>query len=223
MEDHRNMRGGAAACFVASVALAGCGAKAQTPTDQSVKLAVAMPAGATYRYTVHTSGSLKSSQPGMAMTVTTDITMRQTYHVLSVDSSHVATVKITVDQISGKMGQTSLPIPASLPDFTAQIGPDGAVVGPGADPMSPLSGGLPFAAPGPLGAVIPTLPNKAVKPGDRWSSETNLPMPIGIGTGKITWQNQLLRFDTVNGKHVAVIDGHFTAPMDVTLDAGSLA
>ena len=217
------MRGGAAVCLSASVVLAACGARAQSPPDQSVKLALSLPAGATYRYTVHTLGSLKSAQPGMAMTVQMDITMRQTYQVVSVDSAHAATVKITIDQISGKMGQTSLPIPASLPNFTAKVGPDGAVVAPSGDPLSSLAGGLPFVAPGPLGGVFPTLPNKEVKPGDRWSSETDLPMPIGMGEGKITWQNQLLRFDSINGTRVAVIEGRFTAPMDVSLDVGTLA
>ncbi|MDQ6710993.1 MAG: hypothetical protein M3Z11_10615 [Candidatus Dormibacteraeota bacterium] len=217
------MRGGVIACLSACVVLAACGATAQSPRDQSVKLALSLPAGATYRYTVHTSGSLKSTQPGMAMTVQMDITMRQTYQVVSADSAHVATVRITIDQISSKIGQTSLPIPASLPDFTAKIGPDGATVAPSADPLSSLAAGLPFAGPGPMGGVFPMLPNKNVKPGDRWTSETKLPMPAGVGAGTVTWQNQLLRFDTIHGLRVAVIEGHFTAPMDSTMDAGTLA
>jgi len=212
-----------AICIAAAVILTACGAHAQSPNPQQVRLAMSLSPGTTYRYTVHTSGSMKSAQPGMAMTMAMDISMRQTYQVLSVDPAGVATVKVTVDQLAGKLGATSLPIPGTIPAFTVQIAKDGTVNGLGADQLGSMQAGLPFANPGPLGGIVPVLPAGPVKPGDHWTKETNIPGPTGGSAGQITWDNQLLRFDSVNGERVAVIESRFKAPMDTTIDARKLA
>src|SRR5438105_4245445 len=146
-----------AICVAAAVILTACGAHTQSPSPQQVRLAMSLSPGTTYRYTVHTSGSMKSAQPGMAMTMAMDISMRQTYQVLSVDPAGVATVKVTVDQLAGKLGATSLPIPGTIPAFTVQIAKDGTVNGLGADQLGSMQAGLPFANPGPLGGIVPVV------------------------------------------------------------------
>ena len=217
------VRGRNAICVAAAVILAACGAHAQSQNPQQVRLAMSLAPGTTYRYTVHTSGSMKSAQPGMAMTMSMDISMRQTYEVLSVDPAGVATVKVTVDQLAGKLGTTSLPIPGSIPAFTVQIAKDGTVNGLGEDQLGSMQAGLPFANPGPLGGIVPVLPAGSVKPGDHWTKETNIPGPSGGSAGQITWDNQLLRFESLNGERVAVIESRFKAPMDTSLDANQIA
>jgi len=217
------VRGRNAICVAAAVILAACGAHAQSQNPQQVRLALSLAPGTTYRYTVHTSGSMKSAQPGMAMTMSMDISMRQTYEVLSVDPAGVATVKVTVDQLAGKLGTTSLPIPGSIPAFTVQIAKDGTVNGLGEDQLGSMQAGLPFANPGPLGGIVPVLPAGSVKPGDHWTKETNIPGPSGGSAGQITWDNQLLRFESLNGERVAVIESRFKAPMDTSLDANQIA
>ncbi|HEY9286801.1 MAG TPA: hypothetical protein VIT43_02135, partial [Candidatus Dormibacteraeota bacterium] len=81
--------------LAASLILSACGPRSQSQNPQTVKLGLALSPGTTYRYLVSTKGTMHSSQPGIAMSVTMDISMRQTYQVLSVDSAGVATVKVT--------------------------------------------------------------------------------------------------------------------------------
>ncbi len=217
------MRGRNMMSLAASVILAACGAQAQSQNPQQVRLAMSLAPGTSYRYTVHTSGSMQSAQPGMATTMGMDISMRQTYQILSVDPAGVATVKVTVDQLAGKLGATTLPIPGGIPSFTVQIARDGTATGLGADQLGSLQAGLPFANPGPLGGILPVLPAGSVKPGDHWTKTTNIPGPAGESAGQITWDNQLLRFDSLGGDRLAVIKSDFKAPMDTTIDASKLA
>lgn len=207
----------------ASFILAGCGAHSESQNPQQVKLGLALSPGTTYRYLVSTTGTMQSSQPGIAMTVTMDVSMRQTYQVVSVDSAGVATVKVTIDQMQGKMGSTTMPIPSVMPAFTVQIARDGTVTGMGSDQYGSMLAGLPFANPAPLGGITPSLPAGSVKPGDRWTKTSTIPGPAGESAGQITWNNQLLRFDSLNGERVAVIHSDFKAPMDTTIDSSKLA
>lgn len=216
------MRGQATAVLASAVVLAACGAHAQSQPPQQVTLALSLSPGSTYRYLVHTSGSMKSGQTGMSMTVAIDLSMRQTYQVVSVDSNGVATVKVTIDQLSGKVGSTSMPIPGAIPSFTVQISRDGSVSGLGPEQSGSLLGGLPFADPAPLGGISAVLPSGAVKPGDHWTKTTTIPGPAGGSIGQITWNNQLLRFDSINGTRVAVIQSTYKGPMDATIDPATL-
>src|SRR5438105_1660188 len=56
-----------------------------------------------------------------------------------------------------------------------------------------------------------------------WCRDRRFHRPTGGSAGQITWDNQLLRFDSVNGERVAVIESRFKAPMDTTIDARKLA
>jgi hypothetical protein len=159
----------------------------------------------------------------MAMSMDMDTSMRETYRVESVDSHGVATVALTIDQLTGKLGSTSIPLPASLPAMTLKVAPDGAIESVNGGQVGAGIGALPFAAPGPLGGVWPSLPSGPVKPGDRWTKQLNEPMPMGMGTLQTTWEDQFQRYDTINGTRYAVISGHFTSPMDVTIDVSKLA
>ena len=216
-------RRGAAVLMAACLLLAACGAHAQSQNPQSVKLGLALSPGTTYRFLVSTKGTMQSSEPGIATTVTMDISMRQTYQVISVDSAGVATVKVTIDQMQGKVGSTSMPIPGEIPTFTVQIAKDGTISGMGSDQYGSMEAGLPFANPAPLGGITPSLPTGAVKPGDRWTKTIPIPGPVGGSAGQITWNNELLRFDSLNGERVAVIQSDFKAPMDTTIDSSKLA
>jgi hypothetical protein len=106
--------------------------------------------------------------------------------------------------------------------MTLKVAPDGTIQGVNGQQLGTAMGALPFAAPGPLGGVWPNLPSSSVKPGDRWTKQVNEPMPMGMGSMQTSWENQFQRFDSVNGKRYAVISGHFTSPMDVTIDISKL-
>src|SRR5438105_14249522 len=67
-----------AICIAAAVILTACGAHAQSPNPHQVRLAMSRSPGATYRYTVHTYGSMQSAQSGMAITMTINISIDQT-------------------------------------------------------------------------------------------------------------------------------------------------
>src|SRR2546428_11213669 len=73
------VRGRKAICVAAAVILAACGAHAQSEKPQQVRLAMSLAPGTPCRYTVHTSGSMKGGGPGMAVAVSVDIAMRQSY------------------------------------------------------------------------------------------------------------------------------------------------
>jgi hypothetical protein len=184
-------------------------------------LALAFTPGQTETYTTHMTmdGKLDAGELlGGSQPVVMDITQRVTWEVASVDADGVATVEVTVDEMTGTMNGMAIPDTASSTGPIAmQIAPDGRILSAGGMSFAGFdqTGGASF--PG-MGQMTPLLPDGPVQPGDTWTKDFSQDVPFGEGTIEFTSTSTLERYEDVDGVNAAVVTTEFTVPMDFTID-----
>ncbi len=139
--------------------------------------------------------------------------------VTSVDRDGVATIEMSVDQMSGSMNGTQIPSPAvEMPPIEIRIAPDGRVLSAGGFALG-AEQTQGFGFPG-MGQLTPILPDDgvAVAPGDSWDKHFSQEFPYGDGAIEYTATSTYDRNETVNGRDAAVIVTNMTVPMDFTMD-----
>lgn len=193
------------------------------PSDaQSLSLAFRAGQEMTYRWSMtmdvafsDSSGTLPEEPTQM------EIEAEMGWEVLDVDEEGIATVRVSLTDMAATMnGQ---PMPGAPADFSAEmkIAPDGTVVedsglglagSASSDTMLPGSGQL-----------TPILPEGEVEPGDTWTKTYTQEMPFGMGDMTISTENELLRYEEVDGAETAVIASHMIVPMNLSFDGEDLA
>jgi hypothetical protein len=201
--------------LIAFNAIGGEGGSASAQT-----LTLAFTPGQTETYTTHmtmdgemNAGELLGSQP-----VVMDVTQTVTWEVASVDADGVATVDVTVEEMTGTVNGTAIPDPASSTGpIEMRIAPDGRILSAGGMSFAGLdrTGGANF--PG-MGQMTPLLPDGPVQPGDTWTKDFSQEVPFGEGTIGFTSTSTLERYEDVDGVNAAVVTTEFTVPMDFTID-----
>jgi hypothetical protein len=207
--------------FVAFTALGGGG---QSVNAQPLSLAFSE--GQSRTYTIHMTmdGRMEAGEAlGGSQPLQMDMTETMTWKVVSVDRDGVATVRVTIDEISGSVNGIVMPSEATAdaPSIDMRIAPDGRVL---------TAGGLSFAGfdqtggagfPG-MGQLTPLLPDGPVEPGDTWTEEFSQDIPFGEGTIEYTATNTLERYEDVDGVEAAVVTSRYTVPMDFRIEFGKL-
>ncbi|HEU4355666.1 MAG TPA: hypothetical protein VFT27_08770 [Actinomycetota bacterium] len=182
--------------------------------------------GESRTYTIHMTmdGQIEGGEMlGGSQPLQMDMTETMTWKVASVDPDGVATVHVTIDEVSGSVNGIEMPSDAGadMPSIDMQIAPDGRVL---------TAGGLSFAGfdqtggagfPG-MGQMTPLLPDGPVEPGDSWTEEFSQDVPFGEGTIEYTATNTLERYEDVGGVEAAVVSSHYTVPVDFSIDFGKL-
>lgn len=177
-------------------------------------------------YTIHMTmdGQIEGGETlGGSQPLQMDMTETMTWKVVSVDPEGIATVRVTIDEVSGSVNGIEMPSDAGadMPSIDMQIAPDGRVL---------TAGGLSFAGfdqtggagfPG-MGQMTPLLPDGPVEPGDSWTEEFSQDVPFGEGTIEYTATNTLERYEDVDGVEAAVVSSHYTVPVDFRIDFGKL-
>lgn len=188
-------------------------------------LTLAFTPGQSETYTTHMTmdGQMDAGELlGGSQPVVMDVTQRVTWVVDSVDGDGVATVSVTVDEMSGTVNGIAIPDEsASAEPIQMQIAADGRIL---------TAGGMSFAGAGQtggasfpgLGQMTPLLPDGPVEPGDSWTKDFSQEVPFGEGTIEFTSTSTLERYEDVDGVNAAVITTDFTVPMDFTIDFGEL-
>jgi hypothetical protein len=151
-----------------------------------------------------------------------DVTQVVTWEVASVDDEGVATITVTIEEMSGTVNGMELPSDsATMEPMEIQIAPDGRILSAGGMSFAgaDLTGGASF--PG-MGQMTPMLPDEPVEPGDTWEEEFSQDVPFGEGTIEYTSTSTLERYEDVDGVNAAVITTEYTVPMDLTFDFGEL-
>ena len=175
-------------------------------------------------YTTHMTmdGQMDGGELLGSLPIVMDVTQAVTWEVTSVDDDGVATVTVTVDEMSGTVNGMPVPDQASTtPPMEMQIAPDGRILS---------AGGMSFASAGQIGGasfpgmgqMTPLLPDEPVEPGDTWTKDFSQEIPFGEGTIEYTSTSTLERYEDVDGVNAAVITTEFTVPMDFTIDFGEL-
>jgi hypothetical protein len=142
-----------------------------------------------------------------------------TWKVTAVDQDGVATIEMSVDQMSGSMNGMLIPSTASeLPPVEIQIAPDGRILSAGGFALG-AEQTQGFGFPG-MGQLTPILPDEGatVAPGDTWDKHFSQDFPFGDGAIEYTATSTYDRNETVNGRDAAVIVTQMTVPMDFTMD-----
>jgi hypothetical protein len=150
-----------------------------------------------------------------------DLTQVVTWKVLSVDEEGLATIEVTVSEMSGSMNGAEIPS-TPIPPVEIVIAPDGRVVSTGGFDLGALGGagqtkGSGFPGMGQLTPILPDEGNE-VAPGDSWEKEFSQELPFGSGAIEYTASSTYDRNETVNGRESAVIVTDFTVPFDLSIE-----
>ena len=188
-------------------------------------LALAFTEGDSTSYAIHMTmdGTVSSDLLG-DLPMKMDMSEVVTWKVTNVDQDGVATVQVTIDEMSGSVDGTSIPSTATdLPPIEIKIAPDGRILSAAGFALGGAEQTQGFGFPG-MGQLTPILPDggEAVAPGDTWSKHFSQDFPFGHGTIEYTAESTYDRNETVNGRDAAVIVTHMTVPMDFTVEMKDL-
>jgi hypothetical protein len=191
---------------------------------QAQPLALAFTEGRTETYAIHQTmrgridADVLGSQP-----LDMDVTQVVTWEVLEVDDEGVATVSLTVSEMSGTVNGIAIPNDQAMPPIEFQIAPDGRIVSAGGLALGGAGQTQGFGFPG-MGQLTPILPDegRAVAPGDSWRKEFSQEFPYGDGVIRYTATSTYERNEEVGGVEAAVIVTQMTVPLDFTLRFGEL-
>jgi hypothetical protein len=150
-----------------------------------------------------------------------EMTETMTWKVVSVHEDGVATVRVTIDEMSGSMNGIEMPAettadaPSSRCDRAGRPRPH--------RPAGFVPGSTRPAAPASRhGADDTAVAGRAGRPGDTWTEEFSQDIPFGEGTIEYTATNTLERYEDVNGVQAAVVTSRYTVPMDFRIEFGKL-
>lgn len=174
----------------------------------------------TYELHLTMDGTLSAGDLG-EMPFDAEATEVASWEVTGVDADGVATVEVTVSEVSGSLNGAEMPSdPSEFPSLEMRIAPDGRVLewsGPsffGADPSSGAS--FPGMGPG-MGQMTPLLADHPVAPGDRWTTSFSQANPFGEGGISYEGTGTFVREEELDGVRAAVIRTETTATFDLTV------
>jgi hypothetical protein len=193
---------------------------------QAQPLALSFAQGDSRSYEIHQTidGTLSSDLLGGDQPIDLDLTQRVTWAVTDVDGHGVATIEVTVDDISGTVDGQPIPSASSdVPPIEIQVAPDGRVVSAGGLALGGAGQTQGFGFPG-MSQITPLLPDDghAVAPGDTWHTAFSQPFPYGDGTIRFSADSRYDRDETLDGRDAAVIVTDMKVPLDFTLDLADL-
>ena len=188
----------------------------RSKSAEGTAIALSLKQGQTYRYQLNMTFGGEVSVQGQKTPVSMQVGEVFSWQVESVDASGVATVKMTLESITGTVNGAPFPSEQLPPPYEIKVASDGRILT--ASNLALASGsdaGLLF--PG-ADQITPLLPDHPVKPGDTWTKSFDQKFPFGGGTIHYVSHNQYLRDETLNGIKSAVISSSVNLPLDFTVD-----
>ncbi len=156
-----------------------------------------------------------------------DLAANETLTVSSVDSTGVAAVVVTFADAnlkttlgSGQATAINNDGPSTLTETHFWIAPDGRALSTyngGSLPDDPVMFGVAADA----RFVSAVLPDGAVKPGDTWTKNYDVPSSSGAGSIQVIAKSSYLRNETFGGVEVAVVETISTANVDIGIKGSS--
>jgi hypothetical protein len=210
--------------IVAVLALVGAFAFVSTRGDDSAQaqaLALSFSPGRSETYEIHQTmnGTLSSDLLGGDQPIDLEMTQRVGWAVTDVDAQGNATIRVTVDHVSGTLGGQPIPsASADMQPIDMVVAPDGRVLSAGGLALGGAGQTNGFGFPG-MSQIMPILPDdgRAVAPGDTWDKSFSQPFPFGDGRIRYTATSRYDRNVTVDGREAAVIVTDMKVPLDFTL------
>jgi hypothetical protein len=172
--------------------------------------------GETQRYALqmHMDGSVSTSSPAGSHGYAMDVTENLSWKVLSVDEEGIATLAVTIKDLTGTLNQKPLPVPQQDITCRIRIAPDARILTGGN--LSFASVGSAQGFPG-MDQFSALLPDRPVAPGDTWRRQFIQPIAFGQGEIRYAARSRFERYEEVDGVRTAVISSYMSVPMDFTL------
>jgi hypothetical protein len=185
--------------------------------DDDVALAWGFEEGQTYRYRMRMTfdGQVSAPELGLDQPLNMGMDATVSWRVKEVDEAGVATIELTMEDVSGTVNGMPSPQQAEDVETSFRMAPDGRVL---------TAGELSFAS-STNGEVIPgfdqvsaILPDQEVSPGDTWNKEFSQAFPFGEGELRYSSQSRFDRYEDRGGVRTAVITSNMTSPLEFTLE-----
>lgn len=176
----------------------------------------------TYRLHLTMDGTITAGDLLGETPMEIDLTQVFTWEVADVDDEGVATIEVTVEEVSGAVNGIEVPAdPSPMPSFEMRVAPDGRILEAGGLSFAgaDLSGGASF--PG-MGQMTPLLPDHPVAPGDTWTTRFSQGNPFGEGEISYRATSTFEREEDLDGVRTAVIGTEMTVTMDLTISSDEL-
>lgn len=190
---------------------------------QAQTLKLAYKPGETYKYGFHAVLKYTVGASGFSIPLDLDMSAKETMTVKSVDSTGTAVVTVAVTDLTVKTtanGVTNTTTTTTSTSVDMKIASDGRIVSINGNAFG--SNSLPGTS-GSQGLLTAILPDGAVKPGDTWTKNYDVPNPVGSGTSHVTTDNKYLRDEKVGNVNTAVIESKIKGTIDLTIDTSSAA
>ncbi len=197
-----------------------------TATTHAQTLTLSYANGATYQYKFVLTSDFTVQTVALTQQERIDLTAKETLTVSSVDSKGLAAVIVTFADATMKTilvsDQTTMTINSgpSLIGTHFLLAPDGRALSTydgGSLPDDPVMFGVAADA----RFVSAVLSDGAVKPGDTWTKNYDVPSASGSGTIKVIAKSNYLRNETHGGVRVAVVETISTANVAIGIKGSS--
>jgi hypothetical protein len=198
-----------------------------TATTHAQTLTLSYAKGATYQYKFALTSDFTVQTVALTEQERIDLAANEALAVSSVDSAGVAEVMVTFTDAKLKTtlgsGQATVIInngPSTLTDTHFWLAPDGHALGTydgGSLPDDPVMFGV--AADARFASVV--LSDSAVKPGDTWIKNYDVPSSSGAGSIQVIAKSSYLRNEMFGGVQVAVVETISTAKVDIGIKGSS--
>lgn len=193
---------------------------------QAHTISLAYKAGETYKYKLHVVLNYTVAAQGLSIPFNIDMSGKETVKVKSVDSSGTADLAIDVSDITAKTtvnGTTNTTTTTTSTSVEIKVGPDGRIVSVNGNALG-SSGSLPGMSGAEGGLVTAILPDKPVKPGDKWTKNYDQTNPMhSTGAYHVTTDNTYVKDEKVGSTDTALVESRIKADLDLSFDMSTLA
>ncbi len=217
------------AAVVALAVIAGIGTfaflprSAPTTSGAATTLALAFDRGDQTTYDLHMKmdGSMDLGSAG-SQPLSLDASESIGWKVLKVAKDGTATVRLSVNGTSGSVNGQPIPAGAAESSTTMRVTPDGQIIDANGMSLGSMGASPMGSFPG-MNQVTPILPDHPVSPGDEWDKHYSQKFPFGHAKIEFTAHSTFERYEQIDGVLAAVINTHYTVPLDFSLDLGEIA
>jgi hypothetical protein len=193
---------------------------AEDGSPTALSLAFARGETTRYRISMQMDASVNLGAMGQ-QPMDVDMTETVAWRVVSVDDDGVATVELTIEDLSGTVNGVDAPTEVPKQSLRFRITPNGQILSTTGVALGAI-GGTGFGGFPGMDQMTPILPDDEVKPGDSWDKDFSQEFPFGKGKLEYAAHSTFERYETIDGVEAAVIATTYEVPIDITLDFGEL-
>jgi hypothetical protein len=185
-------------------------------SSDGTALALSLARDASYSYDVHLEMGGTITAQGQKVPFNMQLDQTIGWQVQSVDADGTATVIVSTRTGSARInGQLGPAIPSQT--ATIRVAKDGRMLSAGLQLRGFDNGDFSSLVPG-SDQFMPVLPDHPVRVGDSWTKRFDQDLPFGMGRLHYAVDSNLLRYETVDGAQMAVIQSNLRLPLNMSIE-----